>query len=346
MVGARRGGEVAKGSVENTLLVRRGLAKVDAATVLGSLEELDLSRRGGPEVVVVAALSGLERTGDVIGFATTAPAPAVRFLGQHISQRALERAIELLGDASNDPSLEQLSAAVDQMLGDGEAPGVVALMLACAAAEGVPASPHCRQLLEDRDELSLPELNTPAHASTMASSAHHVEDAVRERRRQRRAAQRDARAKVQGRPPSRPSKGPPAPTASESARRAASRPTASSRRSSPLTPAELSEFDANDPRAGDVVWMRVDHGPTAGADPGDSDKERPVVIVAASESAVLVRPVYSREAEGRRLLVGWNRVGLAGPSYVADARVRIEGTGAGPPRLLGRLGDAEWNALW
>jgi hypothetical protein len=92
--------------------------------------------------------------------------------------------------------------------------------------------------------------------------------------------------------------------------------------------------------------MRVDHGPSVGAELGESDKERPVVIVATSDAAFLVRPVYSRDSPGRQLLVGWNRVGLAGPSFVADERLRIEIGAAGAVKALGQLGDAEWNAIW
>ena len=44
-------------------------------------------------------------------------------------------------------------------------------------------------------------------------------------------------------------------------------------------------------------------------------------MVAASDDAVLVRPIYSSDAPTRSVLQSWRRLGLDHVSYVDDARV-------------------------
>ena len=73
-------------------------------------------------------------------------------------------------------------------------------------------------------------------------------------------------------------------------------------------------------------------------------KQRPALVVAASESAVLVRPIYSNPFSNRTLFHAWRRLHLDHVCYISDERVALEVPEA---RLeeLGRLSDEEWNSL-
>ena len=77
--------------------------------------------------------------------------------------------------------------------------------------------------------------------------------------------------------------------------------------------------------------------------PEQRAKERPALVVAASDDAVLVRPIYSSDAPTRSVLQSWRRLGLDHVSYLDDARVAVPAATASLERV-GRLSDPEWNA--
>ena len=329
-------------SSDGTHLVRRALSGLDPSVILEYVDTLDLSPRGGTNVIVLAPLRNLHRGRNVGAFVVSAPAPAVRYVGEVLSHAALDRVVELLGDDADEPSFDQLTAAIDEMLaGDFDAP-TVALMLATAAANNVPAAVHCRALLEGRDDLRPPEVDAPAPVGILG--VHEVDPKVKEQRRARREAQRRERAKAPSRPPSRPAKSRPEPPARASEPRVREPHAPLTRRAAILTPLEALEFSGLDPRRGEVIVVPVEHEPTPGQAPGEADKFRPALVVATSADAVLVRAIYSSPREGRVLLIGWNHAGLERPSYLGAERVRVALTAAGYPAALGRLSDEEWNA--
>ena len=110
-----------------------------------------------------------------------------------------------------------------------------------------------------------------------------------------------------------------------------------------FTPAELERFDPDHALVGTVVIAEVPFDAVDPAVPDQKAKARPALVVAASDDAVLVRPIYSNDAPTRSVLQAWRRLGLDHPSYVDDARVVVAGPTASLERV-GRLSDQEWNA--
>jgi hypothetical protein len=330
-------------SVEGTRLVRRALASVDPQRILERIDELNLQPAGNADVVILAPLRNLRRGRNVVAFVTTGPAPAIRFVAEMCSHETLERVVAVLGDAADNPTFEQLAGAVDDLLAEGCNASDVTVMLALAAANQVPAAGHCRRLLDERAEFSLPELDAPPPPPV--SALHEVDPQIKEQRRQRRELQRQSKRRAQSRPPTRPARTPNPPVAPGAVARPEVAAVATTRRRAPLTPIELAEFSDEDARSGDVLWVRIEHEGSDWQSPGVHEKERPAVLVAANDDAVLVRPVYSRESPERVLLAGWVRLGLDRPSWVGAERWRVERREAGSLRHIGRLSDEEWNSL-
>ncbi len=340
----------------DALLVRRALLAAPASSILDFVDRLNLQPNSRVDVVILAPLRNLKKTRNVSGFASNAPMSAVRFIVDSLTNATLERVVEILGDAAEDPTYEQLASAVDQLADEGVAPLDIAGMLAAAAASGVPATPHCRRLLAEREELALPELEVATPAPILAE-VKVVSPEIKEQRKKRREEQKRARQKAQSRPavkPGRPkpvtsdAQRPALPTSSTPVSTPTSAPTPESRRRDILlTPAESALFDAGHPLAGFVVELDV------AFDEGSRDelamvaKQRPVVVLAGKGNELLVRPISSKDAPDRVVLGAWKRLGLAKPSYVSTERVRVslEESEVGV-RKFGRLNDDEWNALF
>lgn len=337
-------------SADGAQLIRRGLSHCDETVVLTVVDQLNLHSGARVDVLVVAPLRTLRKNRSVEQFAATAPFAAVRFLAELIANEPLERVVEILGDASADPSFDQLAHAVDQLLSESVAPSVIALMLAVAAADEVPAEAHCRALLSDRPEFTLPEIVVSAPASPLINP-RTVDPAVKEERRRRREEHKQSRQRQLSRPPSRP-----APKA-VSSRPSSAPPVAAAVSTTPepvpefarrrvlLTPLESAEFSTDHPLAGLFVELDVPYSGTERDDLAGTSKRRPVVVLAGSPEALLVRPVFSKPDIARAVLVGWSRLGLDHVSYVALERVRVAVDTGGPIRTFGRLTDEEWNSL-
>ncbi|HEY5437670.1 MAG TPA: hypothetical protein VIJ99_02085 [Acidimicrobiales bacterium] len=112
-----------------------------------------------------------------------------------------------------------------------------------------------------------------------------------------------------------------------------------------LTPSEIERFDPDDVLTGTVVIAEVPFDSTDPSVPEQKAKERPSLVVGASDSALLVRPIYSNPSPTRVTFGAWRRLGLDHVCYVDDARVVVPVTSVDSLERLGRLSDPEWNAL-
>ncbi len=324
--------------------LRRGLVRLDATTVLEVVSTLDLRPSTKISPAVGMPLRGLQQRRDVASFAASAPLVAVRALLELLVAHSLDRVIELLGEHSERPTYDQLTAAVDTMRADGVGDDDLAALLAFAIGEQFPAAEHCRRLLEERTEFALPDV-TVVESSGSLLSPKEVDPAVREARRQRRENAKNKK-KVSA-PPPRPSKARTTPSvgAVDPDEDLSTAVMAISRRRINLTPAEARVVDVDHPKAGLVVSVEIPFDAVDPATPDVRAKERPALVVAASDSALLVRGVYSNQFTNRQLFGPWRRLGLDHPSYISDDRRVIDVT-ATPVVELARLTDSEWNSLW
>jgi hypothetical protein len=141
------------------LLARSALATIDSSIVLGVVDKLDLRPTPGVNPVSLVPLKSLRQRRDVMTFARTAPVGSVSLMLEILSHDALERVVELLGENAENPTLEELDAAVTGAL-DADVPNAELLaMLAYAVVAPFSAAAHCRHLLETRSEFALVTLS-------------------------------------------------------------------------------------------------------------------------------------------------------------------------------------------
>jgi hypothetical protein len=328
-----------------TQYVRRGLLKISDATVLAAVDALDLRANARISAVVGMPLRSLQQRRDVATFASTAPIAAVKGLLELLAMDPLEKVIEALGDHAETPSYEQLAAAVDQLLAKGCSDDDIVALLTYAIGEEFPAGPHCRRLLEERAEFALPELPDVAPSSALLAPKE-VDSAVREQRRARREEEKKKRAKapVRAARPTKPKAGKkpspsPVPTVPVEAVATVER------RRAVLTPGELERFSPEHTLAGTVILVKVPFDSVDPLVPEQKAKARPALVVAASDTAVLIRGIYSNPATTRVLFQPWRRLGLDHVSYIDGDRIAVA---VERPEVIGRLGrlaDDEWNSL-
>ena len=79
--------------------------------------------------------------------------------------------------------------------------------------------------------------------------------------------------------------------------------------------------------------------------PEQKAKARPALVVAASDTGVLIRGIYSNPATTRVLFQPWRRLGLDHVSYIDGDRIAVTVDGPDGVGRLGRLADDEWNGL-
>ena len=330
-----------------TEILRRGLLKIEPSTVLSAVDSLDLRASNKISAVVGVPLRALQQRRDVATFAQSAPIAAVNAMMEILASGPLDEVVKELGEHAGAPSLEQLSDAIDQLVTRGATSDDIVALLSFAIGEDFPASPHCRRLLEERSELKLPPLPDVAAPGRLVVPKE-VDPEVRAQRRARRDAQKQQKKKVVSSPhPTRPAKVKRTPTVSpvvsEVTREVLASP-APARRRIPLTPAEATRFSAEHPLAGAVVLVEVPFSSIDPQLPEMQAKERPALVVAASESGVLVRGIYSSPFSDRSLFQPWRRLHLDHVCYLGDERIAID-TGVRKLEELGRLSDDEWNAL-
>ncbi len=316
--------------------VRRSLTAVPEQ-LLAVVDDVDLSAKSGVTGIARTTIASVRSTRRADRFAALAPPAVVRTMAELVSQGELDRCVELLGEHSAKPTYEQLVHAIDAMLEEGRNPRLVAVMLASAAAANVPAAPHCLRLLEERDVWALPVIET---AAPSVSRSGPDED-VKERRRQRRAEQQQSRAK------SRPA----APThrrirvaaSSDPGTPIRATPLKLDRRRAILTPLESARVSVEHPLVGEIVSVEIEFDAANPAELAVTSKVRPALVVAASATELLVRPIFTNAGHARRPIRSWHRVGLAHESFLGPDRVFV----AVPTPLprVGRLNDDEWNSL-
>ncbi|MHB1087807.1 MAG: hypothetical protein ACYC19_03465 [Acidimicrobiales bacterium] len=330
-------------------VVRRGLLKISEDAVLTTVDSLNL-KGNRLQAVVGMPLRTLQQRRDVVSFASTAPMAAVKGLLELLALNPLEKVIETLGEHADSPSYEQLSAALDALVANGMSADEVVAVLTFAIGEAFPAAAHCRRLLEERDEWSLPELPQGVSAPSLLTPKE-VDAEVREQRRRRRE-QEKAKKKATPTRPVKPSKpkvvhkdGPRAPisartpdVASEVALEFAER------RHIVLTPGELAHFSPDHPLVGTVVLVDIPYSAIDPEAPEQKSKQRPAVVVGASDDGVLVQGVYTNPSSTRVLFQPWRRLGLDHVCYVEGVRVAIS-VGLDSLERLGKLANDEWNSL-
>ncbi len=321
------------------LVARRSLALFDDATVLEVVDGLDLrpSSRVSPAIAVF--LRGLQQRHDVRAFVTGAPTPAVRALLELLVSGTLEDVVRELGASADDPSYDELTRALDALSAQGTPPERIAALLGHAVAESFPAAPHCRRLLGERPEWTLPSVDRAPAPSVLAP--REVDPEVRERRRERRAARRVTSPRPRPVHPPRSRHASPA----EDEEVSAPAPRSLSWRRTPLTPAEAREVTDRHPLVGAVVMIEVPFDAVDPTRPDEREKRRPALVVAASESQLLVRALFTKPRPGRIPFRPWRRVGLDHPSFLSDERTSVDRGEVGVVEL-GRLSAAEWNGLW
>jgi hypothetical protein len=327
--------------------VRRGLLKIDDATVLEAVDSLDLRGNAKISAVVGMPLRSLQQRRDVSAFAVNAPIAAAKGLLELLAMDPLEKVITALGDHAESPTFEQLSTAVDSLLANGSSVDELVAVLTFAIGEEFPAAPHCRVLLEERPDFLLPEL---PEATTSASllAFKTIDPEVREQRKARREEEKKRKRNSAPVHPARPvrvksEKKATPPVASPKPVEA---PTPLERRRVVLTPGEQERFSSEHPFVATVVLTEIPFDAVDPVTPELRAKARPALVVAASESAILVRGIYSNPATTRVLFQPWRRLGLDHVSYIDDARTPLALVSLDEVERLGRLSDEEWNVLF
>lgn len=323
---------------------RRALLKVRAATVLSTVDGLDLGGNAKVSAVVGMPLRSLQQRRNVVTFAAAAPIAAVTALLELLAMTTLEKVIVALGEHADAPTFDQLSEAIDAVIRDGASTDDVVAVLAFAIYESFPAAPHCRRLLDGRADLSLPEL--PEVAATHTLPVPKATDPeVKEQRRRRREEEKKRKRGPSSQRPARPTKTKAAPKVREAPEPlGASDPSNDGRRRIMFTPGELERFDPEHALVGVVIMVEVPFDATDPVLPEQKSKSRPALVVAASADALLVRPIYSSSAATRKVFQAWRRLDLDHVCYVDDARVALPVAPTATFERIGRLTDQEWNA--
>ena len=328
-------------------VMRAALVKIDPETVLAKVDTLDLRAHARVSAVIGVPLRQLQQRRDVTAFAGTAPVAAIRATLELLAMSPLETVIGLLGDHAESPTYEQLVVAIDAFLAGGATADEAVAVLAYAVGEAFPAAPHCRRLLEEREEFALPQLPEVAAPSVLAAP-REVSAELREQRRARR--EEEKRRKKPGLPsrPPRPAKtkhvAPPRERTPAADNEAATPPPLERRRLL-LTPLESFRFDADHPLVGTVLLADIPFDAVDPDQPEATFKERPALVVAASKDEALVRPIYSTQSPSRSVFQPWRRTGLDHVSFIEDARVSVSLATAGLQRPLAQLTVEEWNSI-
>jgi hypothetical protein len=328
-------------------IIRAAFLKIDPEVTLRAVDSLDLRAHAKVSAVVGVPLRQLQQRRDVTAFATTAPLAAVRGLLEVMALAPLEATIELLGDHAESPTYEQLCEAIDQLIASGSSNDDVVAVLAHAIGASFPAAPHCRRLLDERPELTLPSLPEVV-APTVLAPPREVSAEIREQRRNRREDEKRKKKSASSARPPRPTKakgGSTRPDAGASKPTSVAPMTTEERRRLLLTPLESSRFDADHPLVGAVLVVEIPFDARDEDQPDVKSKDRPVLVVAASNDELLVRPIFSNPSPARTLFQPWRRVGLDHVSYVADERVVVTNDANEPLQQLAQLTTPEWNSL-
>jgi hypothetical protein len=359
---------------DRATMVRAAVARLGRDELREALARTSDPRFQAPKAVG-NAINALRRHRDPAGVLGKVQYRAViPYVAAAASDTCLTRTIEVLGDASDDPTREQLLTAIDE-LDDEFTVATVAVMLASVADADMASSDLCFDLLATSDRFGLTEWGEvdagpvtrttdplPAGGATPeqreARRAKKQKDAEDRRRKldaARRAGEEARRARKKDRSSGSEAPRPtPGPTTGVS-------PSAAPRltRRALLTPDQEAEFDRHDPWAAGVVfaWVPFDQedpaaaptAPTAPGIDGQGGKIRPCVVVAGSATHLLVRPGYSEGGAKSRdwksvPLAHWRRSGFGRPTWIDIAVLRVQRDQVDAP--VGWLSGEDWNAIW
>ncbi len=340
------------------------LDRVDARSLRESLQVVSDPRFpiAKPVANALAALRKHRDPKSVLGRAQYRA--ALPYAAAVYAEPCLAAVIEALGEAADDPTRDQLLEALDA-LGDAYDDVTVTVMLASVADGDMAASDLCFTLLDTEERFGLTGWRAferspaPEERGTRGPRPGGATDEQRRERRarkqqeaeeRRRKAEAAARAAEQVR------------RARKKERAAADRPSAPAgpetpapvlpslgRRRALLTPSEEEEFDREDPWAAGVVLVWVPFDAADEPDhPGLDGKVRPCVVIAGSDTHLLVRPGYSAGGVKSRdwkshPVRHWRRSGFDEPTWIDVIAVRVPRPDEGP---TGYLEPDDWNSLW
>ncbi len=346
---------------DRTAMVRAAVTRVDTNELKTAL---DLTASPGFQVpkAVANALNALRKHRDPAGVLSRPQYRAVLpSVAAAVADECLSRTIEVLGDHSDDPTKEQLLEALDRIRDSFPAP-TIGVMLATVAADDMPASDLCFEILAEDPRYGLTDWSEHEPASTEPRTAAPARQGVspeqREARRQkkhrdaeerrkkleaaRKAGEQVRRERKKERTASSANgvtteKAPATSTAPRVTRRAT------------LTPLQEAEFDRLDPLVGSVVfaWVPFDTGTDEGSE--SEGKSRRCVVVAGSPTHLLVRPGYSEGGTKSRdwkavPLRQWRKSGFDRPTWIDAEALRVPRDPEQAP--VGRLDPEDWNSLW
>ena len=285
----------------------------------------------------------LRRSNDPAALLRRLPNPTIlAVVADGMTDEVLESTRAILGDAADDPTMEQLRDAVDKVVELFDV-ATVRVMLAVVAVADAEASDKCDELLATDERFAIPEEDGDRSDHADAGKAGPSEDVLARRKERKEAEkQRKAREREKAKAPDRHKRRPsdsPKPALGDDQPPPA--PPVAARRS----PTNLPDgFDLNDPLVGTVVIGDVPF------EDGVGIKRRPCVVIATSHDKLLVRAGYSAGGvQSRRWqsyeLRDWQAAGLDKPSWI-EAGIRIVNRFTAGDPLGGRLSDHDWNALF
>ena len=155
-------------------MLREAMTKVSPTELKAAL---NLATQSGtrPSKAVYNAMLALRRHHDPAPYLIRPQyRPTVPYVAAALSDECLTRTVELLGDNSENPSREQLLAALDTVRSDFADP-VIAVMLAWVAQDGLPSSDLCAELLATDPRYGL-AIKTPEPAELPAGDERGVSD--------------------------------------------------------------------------------------------------------------------------------------------------------------------------
>ncbi len=286
---------------------------------------------------------------------------ALPYVAAAIAEPCLDRTIEVLGEHSDDPTREQLDAALAEVASEFPTT-TVAVMLASVADAGMPSSDLCFELLATEERFGLttwseaapppvPTAKSPRSGGLTPEQREErrlkkQRDADERRRRQeaaRVAGERVRRARKKERSEGADGTGrtPEVPPGSGTAPRLTRRAV--------LTPVQEEAYDRDDPWTAGVVFAWVPFGATDPSIRDGDGKVRPCVVVAGSPTHLLVRPGYSdggvKSRDWKSVPVRhWRRSGFDQPTWIDIETLAVERDVVRSP--VGWLAPDDWNSLW
>ncbi len=345
-------------------MLQAAVSRVDVRTLRETLQSVT-DPRFPISKPIANALAALSKHRDPVSMLGRAQyRSALPYAAAVLAEPCLAAVIEALGDNADDPTSEQLLAAIDSVGSDYD-DVTIAVMLASVAAGDMAASGLCFDTLDTDERFGLTGWQQYERAETApteprtavatpvspelreARKAKKQKDAEEKRKRaeataksaeQVRQAKKKDRAGAAGRQPASDLIVPRSPSVAPSI----------GRRRPILTPLQDEEFDSRDKWSAGIVmaWIRFD-----AVDPDEPEllgKIRPCVVVAGSDTHILVRPGYSEGGVKSRdwkcvAVRHWRQAGFDQPTWIDVDAVRVPRPEEGP---TGWLEPDDWNSLW